>query len=88
MSPRPAWRYPARSFFDALGSESLWDWLACQDCHMLIESQDRNGLIERAIRHLSPAANPEEAEWTRWYVADLHARFHEHCTGPARRIAA
>ncbi len=87
MSPRPAWCYPAMSFLDALGSKSVGDWLACAECHGLIEAGDRDGLLERAIRHVDPPRNAREADATRWYIGDLHVLFRAHRTGPARRIA-
>lgn len=50
-SLRPAWRYPAGSFFDMFGSRSKGDWLACQDCHVLIGAGDREKLTERPLKH-------------------------------------
>jgi hypothetical protein len=49
----PMWEYAADSFFDLCGSRSLGAWLACDDCHAVIEAGDREGMVTRAM--LNPA---------------------------------
>lgn len=82
-SPAPAWRYPAESFPDLLLGRSVGDWLACDECHALIEAGDRNGLTKRSM--LTPAVRQGhvEPEIARWFSTDLHRRFFLHRTGPA-----
>jgi hypothetical protein len=48
-SPGPVWRYPAESFRDQWRGWSFGDWLACDECHSLIEAGDRMGLGERSL---------------------------------------
>lgn len=85
---RPAWRYPARSFFDALGFKSLGDWLACQECHILIAAGEREKLTERSLKHQVPPRIPNGKAWSRLYVNHLHDLFVQHRVGPPRRIAS
>jgi hypothetical protein len=88
--PAPAWRYPAESFHDLFGSRSVEDWLACEECHALIEAGDRNGLARRSLDApgvqmatdlLGRAAAFE-------YCLDLHNRFWRARRGDASRITA
>jgi hypothetical protein len=84
-SPAPAWSYPAASFIDLMGSHSIGDWIACEDCHALIEADDRDGLARRAVAALADKVDPE---WSLAYCRDLHRRFRAHRTGPAERLSA
>jgi len=91
-APAPAWRYPARSFLaycvpNVVG-ESVGDWAACQECHMLIEANDRGGLAQRSLDELirkhpevSAAAGVLHEELTA-----LHREFFEHRSGPPVRV--
>lgn len=80
-SPVPAWSYPATSFIDLMGSQSIGDWLACEECHALIEADDRDGLARRAVAALVGKVDPA---WSLAYCRDLHRRFREHRSGPAQ----
>jgi len=51
----PAWRYPAATFMGPFRTRSVDDWLACTECHRLIEAGDRNGLAQRAVLNPGPA---------------------------------
>jgi hypothetical protein len=82
-SPAPAWRYPADSFLDQLRGRSVGDWLACDECHGLIESGDRPALAQRSL-----LTHVVRKDWwtgssrasTRWScTADSS------CTAPGRR---
>jgi hypothetical protein len=84
----PAWLYPADSFLDQFKSVSQGDWLACGECHRLIEAGDRDALAARVA--LTPivqsgAIDPRRA---RQYATTLHRGFFEHRRGEARRIAS
>ncbi len=87
-SERPAWRYPARSFFDAVGSQSKGDWLACQDCHMLIDAGELDHLTERCFRNVLAPAIPNGKAWSRLYIEHLHQLFWQHRTGRPYRMAS
>jgi len=54
--PGPEWRYPARSFVaycvPNVAGESVGDWAACDQCHALIETDDRRGLAQRSLDEL------------------------------------
>jgi len=88
-APRPAWRYPAWSFIayraSNLAGESVGDWAACDDCHKLIEVNDRQRLAQRSLDELilkHPQATAA-AEILLHDLADLHRQFFEHRCGPA-----
>jgi hypothetical protein len=62
-APRPAWRYPARTFTTHLftptfDQQSVGDWAACPDCARLIEAGDIAGLTTRSLDALI-MDNPE-----------------------------
>ena len=88
----PVWQYPAESFFDQHGSQSVSDWLACETCHGLIEAGNRDGLAARVL--LTPTAKAGLASGTLTkkfvirYARGLHDGFFQNRRGPARRIAA
>jgi hypothetical protein len=90
-SEAPVWRYPAGSFKDQHGSMSVSDWLACEECHRLIEDGDREALAGRVI--LTPtvkaglAAGIMDETFAKDYARGLHDGFFEHRRGPARRIS-
>ena len=85
-SESPAWRYPATSFLDARGSQSVSDWIACEECHALIAAGNRDGLAARAL----PVASPYglEPALARRYARDLPARFWRARRVPPDRTAA
>lgn len=88
-SPAPAWRYPAVSFTDRFGSLSIEDWLACEECHRLIQANDRDALARRSLK-TTPAGRmavvtmgrPAAMEICR----DMHDRFWLARRGEARPI--
>lgn len=86
-SASPAWRYPAQSFQDEFGSRSVSDWLACEECHRLIEAGNRDGLAARVM--LTPTAialgiDPVAAQS---YARGLHDGFFRNRRGTAMRVA-
>ena len=86
--PNPTWRYPADSFLDEFGSRSVEDWMACDDCHALIEAGDCNALAARVM--LTPTAQRRvvDPSAARRYARRLHDRFFEHRLGPAIHVAS
>ena len=86
--PDPIWEYPAESFVDAFGSQSVSDWMACDTCHGLIEAGNRDGLATRAL--LTPTAiaglktGMLKRKFAIRYARDLHDGFFAHRRGPAR----
>lgn len=91
--PSVAWRYPARNFVAyvvaGIVGESVGDWAACGVCHGLIESGNRQGLLERSLRTLlekNPEMRPAEAE-LRKHLARFHQLFFEHQTAAALPVA-
>lgn len=49
-APDPSWEYPAATSEMPLGvGTSLGAWCACDNCRELIEADDREGLISRAV---------------------------------------
>jgi hypothetical protein len=93
-APDPVWRYPAGSFLaycvaNILG-ESVGDWAACKQCHMLIEANDRSGLARRSLDELI-AKQPEAilaAPALYEKLAELHQEFFAHRAGPAVHVGA
>jgi hypothetical protein len=86
-SPAPAWRYPAGTFTDRFGSRSVGDWLACEDCHRLIASDDRTALARRSLT--APGVQMAVV-FLGWEAAiehcrDLHNRFWKARRGEAHR---
>ena len=43
------WDYPCVSIDYGIGVGSKGDWAACDDCHKMIERDDRGGVLVRAI---------------------------------------
>ena len=91
-APEPAWRYPARSFLaycvTNVAGESVGDWAACEQCHILIEADDRSGLARHSLDELI-AKHPEAIlAATALYeeLARLHREFFDHRSGPAVRV--
>ena len=68
-----AWNYPA-------GSGEQWpnSWRACRTCFLLIELDEPELLVQRAMEHASAP---------RTMIAASHAVFWKFRNGPARRIA-
>ena len=85
--PSPAWCYPAETFIamtiGPVASTSDGGWAACDECHRLIEADDRQALADRSATLLI-VANPEfaaVAEELRGQLADLHRGFFSHRLG-------
>lgn len=89
-SGRPAWRYPAESFTDMFGSRSVSDWVACEECHLLIAAGARKGLARRSLDApgVQMAADFLGRAVAFDYCRDLHERFWRARRGPPYRIAA
>jgi hypothetical protein len=90
--PSVVWRYPARTFaayvVANIGGESVGDWAACEQCHRLIEVDDRAGLTERSLVTLiakHPEMEPARSELME-HMTSLHVMFFENRTGMALRI--
>ena len=91
-APDAGWRHPARSFIGyvvpGVVGESVGDWAACQECHLLIVSDERARLTERSL--LTFIAMHPELEAVKTELATemgiLHARFFENRTGHASAI--
>ena len=86
-APDAGWRHPARSFIGYVApgivGESVGDWAACAQCHELIVSNDRAGLVERSLSALL-AKQPELTEIRSELageLARLHVNFFEHRAG-------
>src|SRR5712691_781690 len=92
--PGPEWRYPARSFVaycapDVAG-ENVGHWAACDQCHALIETDDRRGLAQRYLDELI-LKHPEAcgaAAVLYEKLPELHQQFFAKRSGPAVAIAA
>lgn len=93
-APAPAWRYPARTFLAYcvanVAGESVGDWAACDECHKLIEAEDRKSLAQRSLDELilkHPEARPAAAVLYE-DLAELHNQFFAHRSGVAVPINA
>lgn len=54
-APDPPWEYPAATSEMPLGvGTSLGAWCACDNCRQLIEAEDREGLVSRAVSRYPP----------------------------------
>ena len=53
-TPNPTWRYPAKSFeaeqHGNVHINSEGDWAACDECHRLIQTGNREGLLTRTAQ--------------------------------------
>ena len=90
--PSPTWCYPAETFIamevGPVASASDGGWAACEECHRLIETDDRQGLADRSVALLI-VANPEFAHVSgdlRRQLGDLHQGFFDHRLGPGTPI--
>ena len=93
-APSPVWRYPARSFVaycvPNVAGESVGDWAACDQCYVLIETDDARGLAQRSLDELIlkyPEAGAEAAVLYE-QLAELHQQFFAHRSGTAVPITA
>ena len=87
-SPTVTWRYPAVTF-SVEGITSVSDWAACDSCHVLIETNDRDGLLDRSV-NLFPGLNEVPADdrggaavRLRGMIAPLHDGFRASRQGAA-----
>ncbi len=94
-----SWDYPARDFSMPTGDVewgSRGGWAACNECHLLIEAKDREGLarrsavtfVQRAQRDptVSRAVKRMKARSHMAHFRDLHGRFWDARTGPGRPV--
>jgi hypothetical protein len=87
-APRPAWRYPARTFTTHLSTptfdqQSVGDWALCDLCAHLLEAGDIAGLTTRSLDALI-MDNPElicVLDILKAQMEDLHRQFVRHRTG-------
>ena len=86
-APNPGWKYPARSFIGyedcGIAGQSVGDWAACEECHLLIAAGNRAGLTERSAETLI-ALRSELDEIRKELTAELavlHERFFKNRTG-------
>ena len=93
-APSPVWRYPARSFVaycaPNIAGESVGAWAACDQCHVLIETDDRRGLAQRSLDQLilkHPEASLAAAVLYE-ELAQLHQQFFAHRSGTPVPITA
>ncbi len=87
--PEVCWSYPALDFVDQsvvtptqiIISQSVGAWAACDECHRLIEADDREALLERSVGKfvefygVLPPALAED-------IRRLHDQFFAHRCGP------
>lgn len=88
-SPRPAWAYDGPDVDVLLAAPALaglppevagaeitgrTDWLACEDCHALIESGDYHALWQRCVPYSEPM--PVQAAWLQFWDDRGPARPH------------
>lgn len=87
----PVWRYPAEDFAYSVqlpGSApqaSDGDWAACEECHVLIENDDRVGLAARSVAS-DLELHPEYKGYELQFMAltrQMHDDFFRHRTGDA-----
>lgn len=67
---------------------SRGDWAACENCHELIERNDRKALVERSVkldweRHPELHAHPEAKAMLRAMARSIHDGFFRNRTGDA-----
>lgn len=83
------WSYPAEDFhysFQIAGAApqaSKGDWAACEECHALIEDDDRTGLAARSVAsdmELHPEYRGHFAEFAA-LTRIMHSDFFDHRTG-------
>lgn len=90
VEERAAWIFPAHSIeVPETGHLSVGDWMACEECHRLIEAGDREGLVKRFARaycRKHPGVTPVEAENDgRW----AHGKYFEaRIKRPPKRVTA
>lgn len=83
-----AWSYPCATFNDAICddpliiSESVGDWAACEECHTLIQKNDRRALAKRSLSHL-PGELALAMAMSLW---EIHSNFFKNQRGEPKRI--
>ncbi len=87
----PTWEYPARTFIAyrvaGFTGESVGSWAACDPCHVLIEANDRDGLVERSLGRLG-VMDEGVRESTGACLRALHAKFFANRLGPPTQHAS
>lgn len=79
----PCWDYECPDFsIEHVDFGSWGDWAACQECSELIEKDDYEGLLQRALDNPAGHADPEY--WRR-RISPIHQGFRERRVG--ERIA-
>lgn len=85
-SPHPAWVFPAKSFAGPCNTESSGDWLACNECHRLIEAGDREGLAARVRLTPAFAVAGVEEDYAREFALRLQQGFFDNRAGEPRPL--
>jgi len=83
------WTYPARDFpmsvdttaLDTTAYMSRGDWLACDDCHALIQAGDLACLATRCVDYELPRTRSRQRGELFREIRDLHDRFMANRTG-------
>lgn len=103
-APDVKWSYPARPFvLSAAGIDASGEiepiaalgidewWAACDECHTLIERDDRTGVLRRSVetseREGEMRANPELRAILIHGITMIHGAFYANRTGPAQPAA-
>lgn len=87
-SPGPKWEFPASRFKLPVGF-SEGSWAACEECRTMIETEDREGLAQRALAlQCSTEKNLKTRNALEVRLRDVHDRFFRHRLGEAVPIPA
>lgn len=96
-SPKPTWEYPAESFLitmivaappgDSLKGNSVGSWLACDDCHRVIETGTSEDLVRRAGLNPCVKSGLVDAGLAIEVARPMYQQFFSSRSGPAVRVA-
>jgi hypothetical protein len=93
-SPKPTWEYPAESFLvkmvvesDSIKGNSVGSWLACEDCHRVIETGSREDLVRRAALNPCVKSGIVDAGLAVEVARPMYEQFFASRSGPAVRVA-
>jgi hypothetical protein len=88
-----AWRYPAATFDHRnaqarLSVRSIQDWIACEQCHELIQCGASGRLVNRCLEGLNSlrAIRFKNRDIVRRWVLNHHRLFYSHRKGDPFRI--
>jgi hypothetical protein len=85
-SASPAWEYPCESFTvpGIPPGKSTGGWIACDDCHAVIEKNDREALARRGL--LNPSVSIIGPKAALAGVREIHQQFFDRRGGPPLRV--